>query len=167
MPNPEEEEERHLSTLDELEATREEITSYQGLFKELPQIFECKFNERLKPLLERNHQLIEERERLLQQIQQTLPSAKERSMLLLNPSFDPAQQQVRQASRFQVGRILWLLGLTAAGIAFGLHLSRPPGPAPQQPSKPFPLKSVHQPLHPDSSATAFFRAAWLRVEGNC
>ena len=144
MPNHTDEEERHLATLDEIEATQSQISSYQGLLKDVPKIFEHKFNERLKPLLDRNQQLREERAHLLHQLHQTLPLAAESSNVLLSPASPSSQQDGAPVSLVVRGRLLWLLGLTAAGIAFGMHISKPLVPAPQKPSRPSRLGSLRQ-----------------------
>ncbi|MEY4354335.1 MAG: hypothetical protein RLZZ609_2576 [Cyanobacteriota bacterium] len=136
MSNHNDEEERHLTTLDEIEATQSQISSYQGLLKDVPKIFEHKFNERLKPLLDRNQQLREERAHLLHQLHQTLPLAAESPNVLLSPASPPSQKNRAPVSLVVKGRLLWLLGLTAAGIALGMHMSKSLVPAPQNPSRP-------------------------------
>ena len=139
MSNHEDEETQHLITLDELEATQDQITSYQGLLKELPEIFEHKFNQRLSPLLDRNQQQIEERVHLLHQLHQTLPLAGDRSTLLLQPASPRAKEESDPISRVVNWRLLSLLGLAALGIAFGVQLSRALPPAPQKSVRPSPL----------------------------
>lgn len=127
------EEAQHLATLDELEATQEQIHNYQGLLKELPEIFERKFNERLKPLLDRQQQLLDERQHQLQQLLDTVPSGSPPDKSLLGPSSSSSSslnpprsipsRNWRKAS-------WWLLALAGMGVTFGVLLSKqlpPPG----------------------------------------
>lgn len=129
MAQLEDEEEQYLATLHELEATQEDIASYQGLLKDLPEIYERKFNERLKPILDRQQHLIDEREQLLQQLHQTLPAAEGETRKLLSPAPDlpAAPDEAHEADpRHQPGwgRPWWLLGLAALGLAIGLQLNK-------------------------------------------
>ena len=58
---------------EELNATKQQLSSYQELIEEIPQLYERKFRERLQPILERNEQLIEEGRRLEEQVANILP----------------------------------------------------------------------------------------------
>jgi hypothetical protein len=135
MAQLEDEEDQYLATLHELEATQEDIASYQGLLKDLPEIYERKFNERLKPILDRQQHLIDEREQLLQQLHQSLPAAEGEPRKLLSPAPDPPSapdgaDSIRQPGH---GRPWWLFGLAALGLAIGLQLNKritPNSPAP-------------------------------------
>jgi len=60
---------------EELEAARRKRDTYQALLKELPEVFEGKFRERVRPLQQRNEQLIAEGEALRDQIRRALPGA--------------------------------------------------------------------------------------------
>jgi hypothetical protein len=60
----------------ELEAVRERRDSYQALLKDLPQIFESRFRERLRPLQQRNEQLLLEGAALREQFRRSLPEAR-------------------------------------------------------------------------------------------
>jgi hypothetical protein len=53
---------------EELEATRERIASYGRLIEDLPSLYEHKFRERLQPTLARTRELLEERNRLEEQV---------------------------------------------------------------------------------------------------
>lgn len=57
----------------QLEAARRRRDGYQALLKDLPEIFEGKFRERLRPLQQRNEQLMLEGVALREQIRRTLP----------------------------------------------------------------------------------------------
>lgn len=150
MAQLEDEEEHYLATLNALEAVQEDINNYQGLLKDLPEIYERKFNERLKPILDRQQQLFDEREQLLQQLQQALPAAEADSRhLLLPPPPDPlpAAEEAPSPSPLRRGRPWWLLGLAGLGLAIGLQLNRPVGPGtPIQPAKPPVLSGARPPL---------------------
>jgi hypothetical protein len=61
------------SLLEELEQLRHKRDRYQALLKELPELFEGKFRERSRPLLQRNQELVEEGLALRRQIRRALP----------------------------------------------------------------------------------------------
>lgn len=153
MAKLEDEEDQHLATLHELEATREDIANYQGLLKDLPEIYERKFNERLKPLLDRQQHLIDERQQLLHQLRQSLPAASAETSRLLPPVPDPpALEDVALPSPPpDWRRPLWLLGIAALGLSVGLLLSTPQrkGQDPPDASPPPPTN----PAATDPSAT--------------
>jgi hypothetical protein len=59
----------------ELQAARERRDSYQELLKDLPNIFEGRFRDRLRPLQQRNEELLIEGAALREQIRRSLPQA--------------------------------------------------------------------------------------------
>ena len=76
MPDSPDDESRRITALqEELEASRQKRDTYQALLRDLPEVFEGKFRERARPLLERNAQLQEEGQALREQIRQALPVA--------------------------------------------------------------------------------------------
>lgn len=74
-PDADQERIRHEALRQELEAARRRRDSYQALIKDLPEIFEGKFRERLRPLQQRNEQLQLEGMALREQIRRVLPQA--------------------------------------------------------------------------------------------
>lgn len=60
----------------ELEAARERRDSYQALLKDLPDIFEGRFRDRLRPLQQRNEQLLVEGATLREQLRRSLPQGR-------------------------------------------------------------------------------------------
>ena len=144
MSDHAEEEDQHLTSLDELEATQEQITSYQGLLKDLPEIYERKFNERLKPLLDRNQQLMDEREQLLGRLHQGLPPAELGKMLLLSSAASPEEGTGSHPKQPGFGRHWWLVALALLGLAFGVQLSRQMLPSPKKPTSAVSLFTPRQ-----------------------
>jgi hypothetical protein len=134
MSNHADEEEQHLTSLDELEATQEQITSYQGLLKDLPEIYERKFNERLKPFLDRNQQLMDERQQLLGRLHHELPPVEPGKMLLLSSTASPVEGDRSHPTQLGLGRLWWLVALALLGLAFGVQLSRQMVPSPNKPT---------------------------------
>jgi hypothetical protein len=65
----------HDALLEELEAARHKRDRYQALLKDLPELFEGKFRERIRPVQQRNEQLLEEGLALREQIRRALPQA--------------------------------------------------------------------------------------------
>lgn len=128
MAQSEDEEEQYLATLQELEATQEDIANYQGLLKDLPEIYERKFNERLKPVLDRQQCLLDERENLLQQVKQALPASEEmadRHRLAASPESSPAPEIIETPRHRSVRRrSWWFMGLIIFGVTVGLQLHR-------------------------------------------
>ncbi len=149
MPNHPDEEDQHLATLDELEATREQIASYQGLLEALPQIYERKFNDRLKPYLARHQQLIDEREQMLISLQRGFPAAGvehgEGKSLLLNPSPSPTPIEAEWPARPRDGHVFGLIALAALGLAIGVQLSPRNLSEPKQTSTPYPQRGPSRP----------------------
>ncbi|MFN9631338.1 MAG: DUF2272 domain-containing protein [Cyanobacteriota bacterium] len=125
MANLEDEEEQHLATLHELEATQEEISTYQGLLKDIPDIYERKFNERLRPILDRNQQLIDERQQLLHQLSHAIPAAREDSKLLTSASPSPSLPSDPLPPRHPLDgkRPWWLVGVASCGLLIGVLLN--------------------------------------------
>lgn len=64
---------RHDALEEELEAARRKRDSYQALLKDLPEVFEGKFRERIRPLQQRNEELLQEGLALREQIRRALP----------------------------------------------------------------------------------------------
>jgi anti-sigma factor RsiW len=128
MSSPEDEEEQHLATRDALEATQAQINTYQTLLKDLPEIFERKFNERLQPILDRQHQLLQERELLLDRLHQHLPEgvpAPVAGALPPGPS-DPTLSRRAWGRRFGWLVCVALLG-GWIGVQMSHHLAKRPG----------------------------------------
>lgn len=148
MAQLEDEEEQYLATLHELEATQEDIASYQGLLKDLPEIYERKFNERLKAILDRQQHLIDEREQLLQHVRQALPAAGGEIRTLLASPPDPplaVEETVLPSRRPVRGRPWWLLAVAALGLTVGLQLQQrsvPESPTPAADALPQPAAAA-------------------------
>ena len=66
---------RHDALEEELEAARRKRDSYQALLKELPEVFEGKFRERIRPLQQHNEELLQEGLALREQIRRALPES--------------------------------------------------------------------------------------------
>ncbi|MFZ9753312.1 MAG: hypothetical protein ACO3B3_07150 [Cyanobium sp.] len=77
----------------ELEAARERRDSYQALLKDLPQIFEGRFRERLRPLQQRNEQLLLEGAALREQGRRSLPQARAQ-----DAAFSPSPEEPMAAT---------------------------------------------------------------------
>jgi len=76
MPDsPDDDRLRHEMLEEELEAARRKRDSYQALLKDLPEVFEGKFRERVRPVQQRNEQLLEDGMALREQIRRALPQA--------------------------------------------------------------------------------------------
>ena len=127
MSNHEDEEEQHLAILDELEATQAQINSYQNLLKDLPEIFERKFNDRLQPFLDRQQQLLQERDLLLDRLQQHLPegaSGHQRLVPLLPSALPAGSPSTTIPRRWWSRRIWWWIGCAVLGGVIGLQVSQ-------------------------------------------
>lgn len=59
----------------ELAACREELASMRALMDDLPRIFESKFENRLRPLLEQKQRLLKSNDDLREQLRQLQPGA--------------------------------------------------------------------------------------------
>ncbi|MEB3184830.1 MAG: hypothetical protein VKM97_02995 [Cyanobacteriota bacterium] len=71
----------------ELSAARDELQAMQTLLEELPEIFERKFEARLRPVLEQQYQLLQDNATMRQQLQALQPApTPPASRLLLPPS---------------------------------------------------------------------------------
>ena len=73
--SPDAESIHQASLREELEAARLKRDRYQALLKDLPEVFEGKFRERMRPVQQRNEQLLEEGLALREQIRRALPQA--------------------------------------------------------------------------------------------
>jgi len=86
---------RHEMLEEELEAARRKRDSYQALLKDLPEVFEGKFRERIRPVQQRNDHLREEGMALREQIRRALPPAGVHGSPMLPPAAEttaaPAQ----------------------------------------------------------------------------
>jgi hypothetical protein len=126
MSNHEDEEKQHLDILEELEATQALISNYENLLKDLPEIYERKFNERLQPFLVRKQQLLQERELLLDRIHQQLPEEVGGQMRLILPprSAPQAGPPVSTISRrWRARQFWWWVGCALLGGLIGLQVS--------------------------------------------
>jgi hypothetical protein len=65
---------RHEMLEEELEAARRKRDSYQALLKDLPEVCEGKFRERIRPVQQRNDHLREEGMALREQLRRALPA---------------------------------------------------------------------------------------------
>jgi hypothetical protein len=65
----------YLSTLEELEAARNQLANYQSLLRDLPELYERKFEERLRPIRDHIRALSQEGAGLREQFNQALPAA--------------------------------------------------------------------------------------------
>lgn len=144
---------RHEALKEELEAARRKRDSYQALLKELPEVFEGKFRERVRPVQQRNDQLLEEGMALREQIRRALPEGGSSGKASLPPAaeagsrideggtgFGDGRPEVQVAARSVAPRAtprrgaLWLRnagvgGTLIAGLALGLGsllLASPP-----------------------------------------
>lgn len=64
----------YRSTLEELEAARNQLANYQSLLKDLPELYERKFEERLQPIRDHNRALSQEGAVLREQLDRALPA---------------------------------------------------------------------------------------------
>jgi hypothetical protein len=130
---------RHEMLEEELKAARHKRDSYQALLKDLPEVFEGKFRERVRPVQQRNEQLLEEGMALREQIRRALPQAGVAGSASLPPASDTGTTADRgtdpQEVRKDVGKPAGAAGLRraaeslrnagvagalAAGLALGL-----------------------------------------------
>jgi len=130
---------RHEMLEEELEAARRKRDSYQALLKDLPEVFEGKFRERVRPVQQRNEQLLEEGMALREQIRRALPQAAVAGSASLPPASETGSTADRgtdpQEVRKDVGKPAGAAGLRraaeslrnagvagalAAGLALGL-----------------------------------------------
>lgn len=164
--DPTEAERRRQAALEEeLAAARLKRDRYQALLKELPEVFEGKFKERVRPLQERNQQLIDEGEALREQIRRTLPAAAAAPQAALTPAAPSHSGIAAEADRGSgtaaaegapvatgAAAPLWRWRAVAAGAGAATLLLLAgrlllPGPAPQAPT-------ASTPAAPSSAAGA-------------
>ena len=81
---------RHEMLEEELEAARRKRDSYQALLKDLPEVFEGKFRERIRPVQQRNDHLREEGMALREQLRRALPPAGIPGSPMLPPAAETA-----------------------------------------------------------------------------
>lgn len=138
--DPAEAERRRQAALEEeLEAARLKRDRYQALLKELPEVFEGKFQERVRPLQQRHQQLIEEGEALREQIRRSLPAAPGGPQAALAPAATPPAPAGPSGAP-------WRWRAVAAGAAAATLLLLAgrlllPGPALQTSTSPTPGRS--------------------------
>ena len=130
---------RHEMLEEELEAARRKRDSYQALLKDLPEVFEGKFRERIRPVQQRNEQLLEEGMALREQIRRALPQASVAGSASLPPAaatgtfanrdLDPQEVREEAGKRPEAAglrraaeglRSAGVAGALAAGLALGL-----------------------------------------------
>jgi hypothetical protein len=110
----------YLSTLEELEAARNQLSNYQSLLRDLPELYERKFEERLRPIRDRNRALNQEGEGLREQLDRALPAAHQPQRPSLPATTDaPTAAQPRPTPDTSVVRsgrnkILLPIGLASA-----------------------------------------------------
>lgn len=132
---------RQAALEEELEAARLKRDRYQALLKELPAVFEGKFQERVRPLQQRNQQLIEEGEALREQIRRSLPAAPGAPQAAIAPSASAPISSASAAAAASGGTTQpWRWRAVAAGAAAATLLLLAgrlllPGPAPQAPPR--------------------------------
>lgn len=121
----------YLSTLEELEAARNHLANYQSLLKDLPELYERKFEERLRPIREHNRALSQEGEGLRQQLNQALPAANQPQRQGLPAASDaPMAAQFTSTAKTPVipsarSRTLLPIGLAGAASLLLLATLRP------------------------------------------
>jgi hypothetical protein len=150
----------YLSTLEELEAARNQLANYQSLLRDLPELYERKFEERLRPIRDQNRALSQEGAVLREQLDRALPAAHQPKRQVLPAATDaPMAAQPRQTADTPVvprGRSRTLLPIGLAGaasllllatlgpLASWIHHFNPSPPAsgslaPIQPKQPAPV----------------------------
>ena len=118
MPDSPDAERLRLAALqEELEAARRKRDTYQALLKDLPEVFEGKFRERVRPLQQRNEHLLEEGLALREQIRRALPPAAGATGQPASlPSASPAGTPDVAANSSDSGRApSWLVRLATPG----------------------------------------------------
>lgn len=168
MPEPSDAERLHHEALQrELEAAQRRRDSYQALLKDLPQIFEGKFRERLRPLQQRNEQLQLEGLALREQIRRALPAE------TAGRTEEPPEPPSASAPPVVAPESPAVAPLEAAEISDALLPQEPAveaAPLPQEPPSSaagaavdhevsLPAPPAHSPL-PDPAAER--RAGWLQ-----
>jgi len=117
----------YLSILEELEAARNQLANYQSLLRDLPELYERKFEERLRPIRAQNQALIQEGAVLREQLDRALPAAQQPKRQVLPAATNaPMAAQPRQTADTPVvprGRSRTLLPIGLAGAASLLLLA--------------------------------------------
>lgn len=117
----------YLSTLEELEAARNQLANYQSLLKDLPELYERKFEERLRPIRDQNQALSQEGAVLRKQLDRALSAAHQPKRQGLPAATDaPIAAQPRPTADTPVvprGRSRTLLPIGLAGAASLLLLA--------------------------------------------
>jgi len=117
----------YLSTLEELEAARNQLANYQSLLRDLPELYERKFEERLRPIRDQNRALSQEGAILREQLDRALPAAYQPKRQGLPAATDaPMAAQPRPTADSPVvpsGRSRTLLPIGLAGAASLLLLA--------------------------------------------
>jgi hypothetical protein len=155
----------YLSTLEELEAARNQLANYQSLLRDLPELYERKFEERLRPIRDQNRALSQEGAVLREQLDRALPASHQPKRQELQAATDaPLATQPRQTADRPVvplGRSRTLLPIGLAGaasllllatlgpLASWMHYFKPSPPAsgslaPIQPKQPAPVSMAAQ-----------------------
>jgi len=155
----------YLSTLEVLEAARNQLANYQSLLKDLPELYERKFEERLRPIRDQNRALSQEGAVLREQLDRALPASHQPKRQELQAATDaPLATQPRQTADRPVvplGRSRTLLPIGLAGaasllllatlgpLASWMHYFKPSPPAsgslaPIQPKQPAPVSMAAQ-----------------------
>jgi len=70
-----ENQDEYLSAVEELEAARNQLANYQSLLRDLPELYERKFEERIRPIRDHNRALSQEGAVLREQLDRALPAA--------------------------------------------------------------------------------------------
>jgi hypothetical protein len=117
----------YLSTLEELEAARNQLANYQSLLRELPELYERKFEERLRPIRDQNRALSKEGEVLREQLDRALPASHQPKRQGLPAATDaPMAAQTRPTAVTPIvpsGRSRTLLPIGLVGAASLLLLA--------------------------------------------
>jgi len=131
---------------EELDVTKQQLSTYRELIEEVPALYERKFRERLQPILERNQQLIEEGRLLDQQVTSALPPGGDAPVHGALPPTRDRQPEPPNARRS--GKWWFVFGSLAALLLLGGGLLlrtirqprpvQPPGVA-SPPPKPRPV----------------------------
>ncbi len=150
----------YLSTLEELEAARNQLANYQSLLRDLPELYERKFEERLRPIQDQNRDLSQEGAVLREQLDRALPAAHQPQRQGLPAATDapmaaqprptaapPVFPSVRSRNLLPIGLasgasilLLATLGPLAIGINQLNRSSSASGPlSPTHPKQPAPL----------------------------
>jgi hypothetical protein len=98
-----EDQDDYLSNLEELEAARNQLANYQSLLRDLPELYERKFEERLSPIRDQNQALSQEGSILREQLDRALTAAHQRQRQELPAATDaPMAAQPRPTAAVPV-----------------------------------------------------------------